>query len=222
MFADTERPAALMIDCVTYKLTKRYVCMDEEGLCESDNIRMMNAQLCEVYQGRIMKCPRCKAPMRQERFYDFVRHFDAWQCPLCGEVIDPVVLLNRQCSLGAIETLEENMKISKQCEAMLENSERCTVNVRGAGPRCSVCEIKNRPLFVFNQTPSEEIMPKDTLAKLLHPPKAPTAITLSFTDAEYNAIKEAEVSTSDIEQLVRYLLAGELQRVIPANVEIGR
>jgi len=82
-----------------------------------------------------MKCPRCNAPMRQERFYDFVRHFDAWQCPICGEVVDSVVLANRQRSLEANETLEEDMKVGKQCEAMLENKERCTVNVRGAGPR---------------------------------------------------------------------------------------
>jgi len=44
---------------------------------------------------RLMKCPRCEGRMFSEKFYDFVRSFDAWKCTCCGEVIDPTILANR-------------------------------------------------------------------------------------------------------------------------------
>lgn len=36
--------------------------------------------------------------MYTEKFYDFVRTYDAWRCPSCGEVIDPTILVNRSRS----------------------------------------------------------------------------------------------------------------------------
>jgi len=42
-----------------------------------------------------MKCPKCKGRMYSEKYYDFVRVFDAWKCSACGEVIDPTILANR-------------------------------------------------------------------------------------------------------------------------------
>ncbi len=33
--------------------------------------------------------------MFTEKFYDFVRSFDAWKCTSCGEVLDPTILANR-------------------------------------------------------------------------------------------------------------------------------
>ena len=43
----------------------------------------------------IMNCPKCKGRMFAEKFYDFVRSFDAWKCTCCGEVLDPTILANR-------------------------------------------------------------------------------------------------------------------------------
>ncbi|MCL2761457.1 MAG: hypothetical protein FWD70_07415 [Desulfuromonadales bacterium] len=42
-----------------------------------------------------MDCPKCRGKMSHEKFYDFVRSFDAWKCTCCGEVIDEVILANR-------------------------------------------------------------------------------------------------------------------------------
>lgn len=42
-----------------------------------------------------MKCPKCKGRMFAEKYYDFVRTYDAWKCCACGEVIDPTILANR-------------------------------------------------------------------------------------------------------------------------------
>jgi len=48
-----------------------------------------------VWGGVKMNCPKCKGRMFTEKFYDFVRTFDAWKCTCCGEVIDPTILTNR-------------------------------------------------------------------------------------------------------------------------------
>lgn len=45
--------------------------------------------------GSVMKCPRCQGRMFAEKFYDFVRSFDAWRCTCCGEVVDTTILVNR-------------------------------------------------------------------------------------------------------------------------------
>lgn len=42
-----------------------------------------------------MKCPKCKSRMHSEKYYDFVRTFDAWKCCACGEIVDPIILANR-------------------------------------------------------------------------------------------------------------------------------
>ena len=42
-----------------------------------------------------MKCPKCKGRMSSEKYYDFVRAFDAWKCCACGELVDPTILANR-------------------------------------------------------------------------------------------------------------------------------
>lgn len=48
-----------------------------------------------IWGGDNMNCPKCKGRMFTEKFYDFVRSFDAWKCTCCGEVIDPTILANR-------------------------------------------------------------------------------------------------------------------------------
>jgi transposase-like protein len=42
-----------------------------------------------------MNCPKCRARMYAEKYYDFVRSFDAWKCTCCGELIDSTILMNR-------------------------------------------------------------------------------------------------------------------------------
>lgn len=33
--------------------------------------------------------------MHTEKYYDFVRSYDAWRCTSCGEVVDQTILMNR-------------------------------------------------------------------------------------------------------------------------------
>jgi hypothetical protein len=48
-----------------------------------------------------MKCHRCGSVMFYERFYGPDEHFFGWRCILCGEIIDRVILENRQRKMGA-------------------------------------------------------------------------------------------------------------------------
>jgi len=43
-----------------------------------------------------MKCHRCGSVMVFERFYGPGEHFLGWRCIQCGEIIDQVILENRQ------------------------------------------------------------------------------------------------------------------------------
>lgn len=43
-----------------------------------------------------MTCPKCKGRMHTETHYDFVRSFDAWKCSSCGEIVDKIILTNRE------------------------------------------------------------------------------------------------------------------------------
>jgi hypothetical protein len=47
-----------------------------------------------------MKCHRCGSVMVYERFYGPDEHFFGWRCILCGEIIDQVILENRQEGTG--------------------------------------------------------------------------------------------------------------------------
>lgn len=49
-----------------------------------------------------MNCPRCKGKMFGEKYYDFVRSFDAWKCTSCGELVDSVILANRARNFNAL------------------------------------------------------------------------------------------------------------------------
>lgn len=61
-----------------------------------------------------MNCPRCEGLMMKERFQDIWDergdiNFDAWHCLVCGEVIDPVILTNRQNQVRPL--LNRNRKL---------------------------------------------------------------------------------------------------------------
>jgi len=56
-----------------------------------------------------MKCDRCGSAMVQEKFYGPHEHFLAWKFIYCGEIIDYLILENRQ-SLSPLEKEGEEIK----------------------------------------------------------------------------------------------------------------
>ncbi len=45
-----------------------------------------------------MKCTRCGGRMVYQKFYGLQDQFWGWRCIYCGEIIDQVILANRQFS----------------------------------------------------------------------------------------------------------------------------
>jgi hypothetical protein len=44
----------------------------------------------------LRKCPRCSGTIAYDKFYGSHEQFWGWKCLICGEIIDPVILANRQ------------------------------------------------------------------------------------------------------------------------------
>jgi len=42
------------------------------------------------------KCLRCRGAMVYDKFYGLQEQFWGWKCLICGEIVDPVILENRQ------------------------------------------------------------------------------------------------------------------------------
>jgi hypothetical protein len=54
-----------------------------------------------------IKCDRCMGVMISDTFYGFQGRFRGWKCLICGEIVDPVILENRQLmNAGQIMNLQ--------------------------------------------------------------------------------------------------------------------
>ena len=64
-----------------------------------------------------MHCQRCNGRMIFEKFYDVNNVFFGWHCVMCGEILDPVILLHRlsqDADLRIPEKEEEVMSLIKK------------------------------------------------------------------------------------------------------------
>ncbi len=43
-----------------------------------------------------MKCIRCNSVMIFDKFYGLCEYFWGWKCVICGEIVDQVILENRE------------------------------------------------------------------------------------------------------------------------------
>ena len=60
------------------------------------------------------KCPRCKSTMTYDKFFGPTDGFWGWKCVMCGEILDPVILENRNLMrLGHTFFPERNIITSK-------------------------------------------------------------------------------------------------------------
>lgn len=44
----------------------------------------------------ITKCLRCRGAVAYDKYYGIDGQFWGWKCLICGDIIDPVILANRQ------------------------------------------------------------------------------------------------------------------------------
>jgi len=64
----------------------------------------MSSTIQEGKNQEAMCCRRCGGRMIYEKYYDVNGIFYGWHCVICGEIIDPVILLHRL-------TQDANLKI---------------------------------------------------------------------------------------------------------------
>ena len=58
-----------------------------------------------------MCCHRCGGRMIFEKYYDVNSIFYGWRCVMCGEIIDPVILLHRLSKDANIEIPEREENV---------------------------------------------------------------------------------------------------------------
>jgi hypothetical protein len=49
-----------------------------------------------MYKLPLTKCPRCRGAVIYDKFCGPHEQFWGWKCLICGEIVDPVILENRQ------------------------------------------------------------------------------------------------------------------------------
>jgi hypothetical protein len=59
----------------------------------------------------VMRCQRCSGRMIFEKFYDVNNVFFGWHCVICGEILDPVILLHRLSQDADLKIPEEEEEV---------------------------------------------------------------------------------------------------------------
>ncbi len=58
-----------------------------------------------------MRCLRCGGKMVFQKFYDVSNTFFGWHCVICGEILDPVILLHRLSQDAGLQIPEEEKEV---------------------------------------------------------------------------------------------------------------
>lgn len=59
----------------------------------------------------VMHCQRCGCRMIFEKYYDVSNVFFGWHCIICGEILDPVILLHRLSNDAHLRIPEEEQDV---------------------------------------------------------------------------------------------------------------
>jgi hypothetical protein len=67
-----------------------------------------------------MRCLRCGGKMIFEKFYDVDNTFFGWHCVICGEILDPVILLHRLSQDAGLQIPEEEKEVMHMLKKYLQ------------------------------------------------------------------------------------------------------
>lgn len=82
----------------------------------------------------ITRCQRCGGKMIFEKFYDVNSVFFGWHCVICGEILDPVILLHRlsqDADIKIPEEKEEILHLLKKYLGAKPKNTKGTVKIKG-------------------------------------------------------------------------------------------
>jgi hypothetical protein len=80
----------------------------------------MAALTKEVGEKKIT-CQRCGGKMIFEKFYDVSNIFFGWHCVICGEILDPVILLHRLSQNANLQIPEDQVEIMHLLKKYMES-----------------------------------------------------------------------------------------------------
>jgi hypothetical protein len=67
-----------------------------------------------------IRCQRCRGRMIIENFYDVNNVFWGWHCVICGEMVDPVILLHRLSQDADLKIPENENEILNMVKKYLQ------------------------------------------------------------------------------------------------------
>ena len=67
-----------------------------------------------------MRCLRCGGRMIFQKFYDVSNTFFGWHCVICGEILDPVILLHRLSQNADLQIPEEENEVRYMLKKYLQ------------------------------------------------------------------------------------------------------
>ena len=72
---------------------------------------MVKSKKSNDSKNKEIRCQRCGGRMIAEKFYDVNNVFWGWHCVICGEILDPVILLHRLSQDAALRIPEDEKEI---------------------------------------------------------------------------------------------------------------
>jgi len=81
---------------------------------------MATGKKIEKMEKKDMLCLRCGGRMIFEKFYDVGNTFFAWHCVICGEILDPVILLHRLSQDAGLQIPEEEKEVMHMLKKYLQ------------------------------------------------------------------------------------------------------
>ncbi len=80
-----------------------------------------------------IRCQRCGGHMAVEKFYDVNNVFYGWHCVICGEILDPVILLHRLSQDADLRIPEKENEILALVKKYLQKGNKALKNQKMEG-----------------------------------------------------------------------------------------
>lgn len=81
---------------------------------------MASGKKIEKLEKRDIRCLRCKGRMISEKFYDAGNTFFGWHCVICGEILDPIILLHRLNKDVGLQIPEQEKEVRHMLKKYLQ------------------------------------------------------------------------------------------------------
>ena len=92
-----------------------------------------------------MRCHRCGGRMNFEKFYDVNNVFFGWHCVICGEILDPVILLHRLSQDADLRIPEKEEEILSLIKKYMQSKPKGSKELQKGKEGNILLALKNEP-----------------------------------------------------------------------------